>query len=372
LKKRLCAALLAGLMAFSAIPASAASANMKLDLSYPDGLSPGDTFSVEVRCEDNPGLCAFQFTLSFDQDVLDCTDVDLGPVLSGMMAFANPNAPDGAIVVAASAYPSKNDGIVATFQFNVLTDGDYDFLLDVVDIADSDEQTVSVSITYPQGNSSTEGNPSSGVGGSGSSSKPSSGDDSPASEETAPPTFTDAVGHWAEDYILEAAERGLAAGVGNNLYGCEMSLTRAQFVTMLWANAGKPKAEASTFTDLTQDWYRDAVNWAAANGYVAGYEDNTFRPETKITREQVAVILRSMWVKAGNPTGMELMFAGIYDEGFDDSAAISLWAKNAVYWAVYKNIWCGTDGLKYDTILTPKAEATRAQFAVMLVRFLDL
>jgi len=141
---------------------------------------------------------------------------------------------------------------------------------------------------------------------------------------------------------------------------------------MLWANAGKPKAEASTFTDLTQDWYRDAVNWAASNGYVAGYEDNTFRPETKITREQVAVILRSMWVKAGNPTGMELVFAGIYDATFDDSANVSLWAKDAVHWAIYQEIWCAPDKLSMGSHLAPKDEATRAQFAVMLVRFLDL
>ena len=357
-------------MAFSAIPASAAGANMKLNFSYPDGLSPGDTFSVEVACTDNPGLLAFQFTLAFDQDVLDCTDIDLGPALDGMMAVSNPNASTGAIVAGASATPAGEDGVVATFLFKVLTNGDYGF--EVCDKAATGKGnapvTLSVTTTQTGSGSSSSGGTSTGGNSSGGSSSGSTS--APETPDT--PVFTDVKGHWAEDYILEAAERGLAAGVGNNLYGSEMSLTRAQFVTMLWANAGKPKGDASAFTDLTQDWYRDAVNWAASNGYVAGYDDNTFRPETKITREQVAVILRSIWVKAGNPTGMEHMFAGIYDAAFDDSADISLWAKDAVYWAIYKNIWCGTDSLSEGTHLAPKAEATRAQFAVMLVRFLDL
>jgi len=376
LKKRLCAAFLAGLLAFSTVPVSAAGTDMKLNFSYPDGLSPGDTFSVEVQCTDNPGLCSFMFALAFDQKVLECTNIGLGPLLKDMMIEKNISAPSGAKIVGASAFPTEDDGALATFHFKVLSAGDYKFKICDYTFKDVEGNALPMTATFSSvssGGTSTGGSSSSGSS-SGSVSGGSSSSDSSAPEAADTPVFTDAMGHWAEDYILEAAERGLAAGVGNNLYGCEMSLTRAQFVTMLWANAGKPKGESSTFTDLSQDWYRDAVNWAAANGYVAGYEDNTFRPETKITREQVAVILRSMWFKAGNTPGMEQLWTsnGVYDAAFADSANISLWAKDAVYWAHYQRIWCGTEGLLYGEHLIPKAEATRAQFAVMLVRFLDL
>ena len=363
MKKRLCAALLAGLMAFSAIPVSAASANMKLNFSYPDGLSPGDTFSVEVQCEDNPGLCAFQFTLSFDQKVLDCTDIDLGPALDGMMSVSNPNASSGAIVAAASALPAGEDGLMATFFFKVLTDGNFGF--DVCGESATGENNRNIPLTV----SSIQANSGASSGGSGSSSS-SSGGTSAKPEDTSP--FTDIKDHWAEDYILQAYERGLAAGVGNNQYGPELSLTRAQFVTMLWANAGGPKAEAAPFTDLSQDWYRNAINWAYSKGYVSGTSETTFSPEAKITREQVAVILRSMWIVEGNTIGMEKMFYSLYDEKFADSANVSSYAKDAVYWAVFKGIWCGTDQLAIASPLSARETATRAQFAVMLNRYLDL
>lgn len=346
---------------------------MKLNFSYPASLSPGDTFSVEVQCEDNPGLCALQFTLSFDQNVLDCTDIDLGPALDGMMAVSNPNASTGAIVAAAAARPAGEDGLMATFRFKVLGEGDFGF--DVCDESATDENSKNVPIMVSgilSGSSASSGSGSSGSG-SGSSSSGSPGSSSGGgSEATDVSPFTDIEDHWAEDYILRAYDRGLAAGIGDNQYGPELSLTRAQFVTMLWANAGGPKAEAAPFTDLTQDWYRNAINWAYSKGYVSGTSETTFSPEARITREQVAVILRSMWIVEGNPIGLEQMFYPQYDELFADSANVSPYARDAVYWAVFKGIWCGTDQLAIASPLSAREIATRAQFAVMLNRYLDL
>lgn len=374
MKKRLCAALLAGLMAFSAIPASAASANMKLNFSYPGGLSPGDTFSVEVQCEDSPDLFALQFTLAFDQEVLDCITIDLGPAILSGINGSNPDAPTGAIIVGGAAYPESPVGLIATLHFKVLAEGDYGFSLCDTLATTEDKQHIPIVATYSTSTSTNNGSSGSSSGSSpGSSSGGSSVGGGSVSEETEPSVpFTDINGHWAEDYILQAYDRGLAAGVGNNQYGPELSLTRAQFVTMLWANAGGPKAEAAPFTDLTQDWYRNAIHWAYSKGYVSGTSETTFSPEAKITREQVAVILRSMWIVEGNTIGMENMFAGIYDAAFEDSASVSSWAKDAVYWAVYQEIWCGPDSLSMGSRLAPTSTTTRAQFAVMLNRYLDL
>ena len=87
-----------------------------------------------------------------------------------------------------------------------------------------------------------------------------------------------------------------------------------------------------------------------------------------VTRAQLATILYRM---AGSESGLELMLTGVYDETFTDSADVPAYARAAVYWAVYQEIWCGTDSLAAGTTLAPKAPATRAQIAVMITRYLE-
>ena len=74
---------------------------------------------------------------------------------------------------------------------------------------------------------------------------------------------------------------------------------------------------------------------------------------------------------AGSESGMEQMLTGIYDRTFTDAADVPSYARAAVYWAVYQEIWCGTDSLAAGTTLAPKAPATRAQIAVMITRYLE-
>lgn len=181
--------------------------------------------------------------------------------------------------------------------------------------------------------------------------------------------FTDISGHWAESYIGDAAQRQLAKGY-NGLYRPDDSMTRAEMVTMLWRAMGEPKpVKAASFTDLTQDWYKDAVAWAEEQKVVNGIGNGKFGPDGNVTREQLAAILHRL---AGGATTMEVMLlSSIYDDFFTDVDQISGYAKNSIYWCVAYEVYCGVAAENTGTTLAPKADATRGQIAVMLVRFLD-
>lgn len=179
--------------------------------------------------------------------------------------------------------------------------------------------------------------------------------------------FEDAVGNWAESFIQRAAGQGLIQGY-NGLYRPNDSMTRAELVTILWRASGSPTGGAASFTDLTQDWYKDAVAWAERTGAVNGVGNGRFDPDGRVSREQLAAILHRM---AGSPMGMEALVYDVYDQQYADSAAVSGWAKQSLYWAVFNEIYCGETELSVSQILAPGADASRAQIAVMMVRYLD-
>lgn len=194
--------------------------------------------------------------------------------------------------------------------------------------------------------------------------------DRPAGEttETTTPRFTDTADHWAERYINRAAAMGLIEGYAG-LYRPNDTMTRAECVTILWRASGEPKASRpASFTDLTQDWYREAVAWAEENKVINGVGGGLFDPNGTVTREQLAAILHR---QAGSPAGMELMLTGLYDLSYSDSAQISDWAKASLYWSIYNIIYCGENSVDVMGTLSPGAAATRAQIAVMIVRYLE-
>ena len=93
-----------------------------------------------------------------------------------------------------------------------------------------------------------------------------------------------------------------------------------------------------------------------------------FDPNGQVTREQIATILFRM---SGDEAGNGQQYADIYEQAFTDSVSVGSWAKEAVWWAVYHEIWCGTDSTDVGTVLAPTQAADRAQIAVMMVRYLD-
>ncbi|MBR6825921.1 MAG: S-layer homology domain-containing protein, partial [Oscillospiraceae bacterium] len=182
--------------------------------------------------------------------------------------------------------------------------------------------------------------------------------------------FTDMpeLSNWAHAGIDFALKEGLFNGMGQGLFAPNKTMTRAMLVTVLWRSAGEPEAEAADFTDVEEgQWYSMAVAWAAQEGVVNGMGDGTFRPNSQITREQLATILfRYVQMTEMDPPERASL------DAFPDAEKIQSYAVEALQWAVAKGLVNGIyDSHLEQTFLRPEGSATRAQVATILMRFLQ-
>ena len=171
---------------------------------------------------------------------------------------------------------------------------------------------------------------------------------------------------WYHEGIDFAVAGNLFNGVSGNRFGVNSTMTRAMFVTVLWRMQGEPEAKnGKQFSDVPAGtWYTDAVAWASAEGLVNGTGENTFSPNTGITREQMAVLMYryAQWLRLPVDETASL-------SGFPDAAKVSDWAVEALGWATKAGIVTGTTS-GGSVILNPQGSATRAQVATILMRFL--
>lgn len=180
--------------------------------------------------------------------------------------------------------------------------------------------------------------------------------------------FTDVPdeGNWAHAGIDYCVASGLMSGVGGNLFAPKMTTTRAQIVQILYNLEGEPKVSGTMpFTDLTQNWYKDAVLWAYQTGVVSGTSATTFAPDLPVTREQIAVILMGYAVKV---LGVTRTWTPADLSVYPDAGSVSDWAKDALADAVTLGLISGAsnDG---QTLLNPQGSATREQVATILMAF---
>lgn len=164
---------------------------------------------------------------------------------------------------------------------------------------------------------------------------------------------------WAANAVDFMNEYGLVKGTGTSTFGWKGSMTRGDFVLILYRNAGSPSVYgvSNPFTDVkSTDYYYEAILWAYRNNVVNGTSTTTFGPKGKITREQIASIL---WRLAGKPVYSASL------RSYTDYASVSDYAYDAMSWAVGSGYVKGS-GAK----LSPKNNATRAEVAVMLHRYL--
>ena len=180
--------------------------------------------------------------------------------------------------------------------------------------------------------------------------------------------FTDipGEGNWAHAGIDYCVASGLMSGVGDNLFAPKMTTTRAQIVQILYNLEGEPKVSGTMpFTDLTQNWYKDAVLWAYQTGVVSGTSATTFAPDLPVTREQIAVILMGYAEKV---LGVTRTWTPADLSVFPDAGSVSGWAKDALADAVALGLISGASngGVTY---LSPKGSATREQVATILMEF---
>ena len=182
-------------------------------------------------------------------------------------------------------------------------------------------------------------------------------------KKTASSIFNDVTasntGKWSADAIDFLARNSIVEGGSYGTFNPNGNMTRGDFVLMLYRLAGKPSVSgiSNPFTDVkSTDYYYNAILWAYRNDIVTGVDAKTFAPKKNITREQIAATLYRM---AGSPS------TSGYLTGYYDYAKIHSYATNAMRWAISNGVITGSNGY-----LTPTNNATRAQVATMLHRYL--
>lgn len=185
-----------------------------------------------------------------------------------------------------------------------------------------------------------------------------------AKKPVEPLPFVDvAAEEWYGDAVATVYAQGLMMGTAEDTFAPELVATRGMVVSILHRLAGSPTVSAEVFEDVTaDDWYGQAVAWAASEGIASGTNAETFSPNAAVTREQLAALLCNFAAQQGMDTTARSDLSS-----FDDAETVSDWAQDAVSWAHAEGLFAGTSA----TTLSPQGEATRAQLAAMLVRFSD-
>ncbi|MBD2866142.1 S-layer homology domain-containing protein [Paenibacillus oceani] len=179
-----------------------------------------------------------------------------------------------------------------------------------------------------------------------------------------PLEFADAGSHWAKDQINNMGSRLIVNGTGDGVFSPDKNITRAEFAAIIVRGLGlKPEDGSAAFSDVqASEWYSGVIGTAYAYGLINGFEDGTFRPNERITREQAMVIVS----KAMSITGLAADASDGALYGFTDAAETSGWAAHGISASIAAGIVTGRDG----GLLAPKAFVTRAEVAVMVERLL--
>ena len=169
--------------------------------------------------------------------------------------------------------------------------------------------------------------------------------------------FDDVKDHWAENEIKEFIDAGYISGYEDGSFKPNKKITRAEFVSFTNKVFGFKDISDIQFTDVTsKDWFYTEVKRAVKAGYINGYEDNTFRPNDEITRQEIANIITSIHKRKDSN----------FDKirNFKDVNKISEWAKSSVEGAVENKYMSGYE----DNTFRPRDGATRAEAVSTLSR----
>lgn len=172
--------------------------------------------------------------------------------------------------------------------------------------------------------------------------------------------FSDTQGHWAGEQINKWADNGLAGGYSDGTFKPNQQVSRAEFVALTNRAFGIGKEEtAAGFGDVkANNWYYDDVAAAKSAGYIGGYNDGTFKPNSPITRQEVASILVRLLDIAPTTEGLS---------AFTDAAQISDWSRGNIGAVAQKGLMRGMPDNKF----MPLKSITRAEAVVSLDRALE-
>ncbi|WP_228551214.1 5'-nucleotidase C-terminal domain-containing protein [Paenibacillus sp. B01] len=175
--------------------------------------------------------------------------------------------------------------------------------------------------------------------------------------------FADMHGHWAAAAVQELAGKRIVAGKTASAFAPGDAVTRAEFAVLLARTLGLTAGSAASFTDIAAGaWYADGIAAAAEAGLIGGYEDGSFRPQQRITRQEMAV----MTLRAVQLAGRQASAPQAEAVAFADSGRIASWAQAAAAELSRYGLIQGDDQGRFQ----PLAGATRAESAALLQRLL--
>ncbi|MEK4062157.1 MULTISPECIES: 5'-nucleotidase C-terminal domain-containing protein [Paenibacillus] len=177
-------------------------------------------------------------------------------------------------------------------------------------------------------------------------------------------TFGDITGHWAKSAIDLLASKLIITGTSDTAFSPAQKVTRAEFAALITRSLGlAATSSGAAFTDVSANaWYADAIHTAAAAGLITGYTDGSFKPNSPITRQEMASILS----KAMKYTGATLTADPARLAKFSDAADIAAWSQSAVEEIAAAGIIQG----RADGSFAPQMSATRAEAVTMLEKTL--
>jgi hypothetical protein len=184
-----------------------------------------------------------------------------------------------------------------------------------------------------------------------------------------PVVFADVANSWAKDAINDMGSRMVVTGVDGVNYEPDRDITRAEFAAIVVRALGLEKGMGTNgFSDVkSTDWYCGYIETATAYGLVTGYNDGTFRPNNRITREQaMAIIARAMVITKLSPDLTDSQVAELLSP-YTDSVSISVWAEADIAACLKTGVITG----RTSTTLSPAANITRAEVAVIIQRLLQ-
>lgn len=168
---------------------------------------------------------------------------------------------------------------------------------------------------------------------------------------------------WYHEAVDFAVTKNLFKGMTATTFEPNTPMTRGMLVTVLWRYNDEPRQGTNFFADVKDgQWYTDAIAWASHNGIVGGVGNGRFDPDGKVTREQLAAILYRY-------SGADGARRGSY-AGYPDADSVSSWAADAYAWAIGEGLISG-NLINGKTMLDPQGSATRAQVAIILMRYIQ-
>ncbi|WP_138756167.1 S-layer homology domain-containing protein [Paenibacillus sinopodophylli] len=183
-----------------------------------------------------------------------------------------------------------------------------------------------------------------------------------------PIAFADVEKHWAKEAVNDMGSRLVIHGVNETTFNPNADITRAEFVAMIVRALGLRLSEGSqSFSDVATDaWYASAIQTALDYGLISGFEDGTFQPNTKITREQAMVVVAKTMKLTGLAKATGAPDKDVVLGKFADSGDMGTWATDSIVLAAKAGLINGRSGGKLEA----KANVTRAEVATLIQRLL--